>query len=300
MNIILRCKITALIIATSIHFIYSGCCGCCGMGKGSKSCNKSNSKGKPSSQDAGKPGNPGKPDTGEKPEEIPVVETSEDKKKADEEKKRNLLVCNKISEYLNTRDGNRVGIDTKIKFHIKSYKAKNGFCVTFTNGIFAGLIKNDEINKINEVSNNDLIGSLKITIQIHNNNKKQTYNFTNNECTLEQLVKSLNVLDKNFRAKPTEYLFLKNEAAEEDIYINLENGIAYYLYPGAEAKIGSSVLTRDYAYATNPLYYNGNFYEKTGFDYKAAEDQIKAAEEFNKPLSDNDIDEYILTIASKN
>ncbi len=308
MKYIIRTKLISIfVILTSIHFIYSGCCGCCGMGKGSESCNKSNSKGKPSSQDAGKPGKPGKPDTGvkpgyipaegDKPEEIPVIETPEDKKKKEDEKKRNILVKRKILDYLNTRDGKRVGIDTKIKFNITQDMPHNGWCIAFTNGRFAGLIKNDETNKIKEDSDNDLIGSLKITIQIHNNTKRQTYNFTNKECTLEQLVKSLNTLNEELRADPTEYLHVrtKDEVGEYRAYINLNNGIIYCIHTDASDPF--NLLMRDAPYLTDPLYCNGIFYSQQFDAFTRLEDQKKAAEEFNKPLPDNDISKYNLTIA---
>ena len=310
-----------LIMSTTINFIYSGCSGCKkknknngnvsngghkskpGDGKPSDKGDKGDKgkgmktdkgdKGKGMKTDKGDKGKGMKTDKGDKevkPEVKPEVKIEPPKGPTSQEIKLALL------QYINNREGNRDGLEV-------GWMVDNGendsFIIKF--GLFKVTIAKDEINKIKNLDKNQIekiVGTMEMT-----RNDTTKFKFSgDSKCTLGNLVKSLNKLEKAFRVNKTEHLYVKLTVGNKNLYnyINLSDGLIYGI--NGSTYIGrSSKGSGDYDKIKTPLWSKiGKWFDvenNTIVESTAKVDDDLTS--FNTPLyTKEDIDKFILTVQS--
>lgn len=239
MKSILKHKLLSiLIIITSIDFIAGSgknggcCCKCCRSrnieeNKGTKKSSKSlvdkkklNIKSTKNDKDSKELGSK------------PIIINNEEhikhtkKQKKEEEKKTNII--NALAEYMNNRGNtNRAYITTQWSCE----KGENGkYSIKY--GRLTGIIDEDNTSITNKI-NSKTIGSIRVKINVtFNPEANQYFTINSNECTLEGLVKSLNLLYYKLRISKDEHLCadMKIKDKKSAIFINLSNSITYLLY----------------------------------------------------------------------
>ncbi len=301
MKSVLKAKTASiLLILVSIDFIYSGCC--CKKkgnngGDGHRSSRGTNLTG--SQGDKGDPiktkvksETPGGSHTTKtvpiKPDPSKVVTHKATEADIKE-------ITDALAEYMNKRDGvNRKDI---IKVWTSGTDRNGDYYVKYE--CFSGtIIDNDEliISKIKSGKICELQVKLFLTLS---GCGCGYYTFNKDICTLSDLVKSLNKLDKGFRYNKDEHLCVidSSKTFTSARYINLTNGIMYDIYQKVYISRGGK-NGNFFRMCSNPLYNkeDGKFYIKLGDKFELGE-EIECAGDFNKKIyNENDIDNFKLLL----
>lgn len=303
MKSILKTKILViLLVLISINFIYPGCCkkktgnGGNKSGGGDKSSSKTNSTGKKKNKggipvkkpkDTSMPVDSATTKPGVKKGKL-VPPSKPVASKPTVTKPSSADIVNAILVYMNARVENRSDLAKLWGVNIIGDMS----CI-ITNGYFTGTIAKEKIEAITN-PNDDTIKDLEVTIKITRPDGTTEYKFDNNKCTLENLRKSLNVLEKKHRNDYNEeylYVYDSNGQIYETCYINLNRGLLYTEDSDGYFARVSNIKGKNkmYSKTLDPYYLDKKYYEWDNDDKKfnEYEDDKNPRDKFIEPLFKN-------------